>query len=384
MDLTYDDEQRALAQAARAMASREWSPQAVRDLEATGTGVAPGLWKSVCALGWPGLVLPAEHGGSDGRIAHLVAVLEELGAGAMSTPLPYSVALAALPLAWAPPSPARDALLPHLVEGNCLAVCALLEADADSTRPADPAPGDATSGWQLTGVKTFVPYASAADMLVVVTSLAGLGPALALVPARADGVRIRNLDAFAGEPLCEVTFSEVRITVENVVATGAQAEALLSRGREVLAVLLSAQAVGLCAGAVRVATRHASERVQFGRPIGAFQAVANRLVDAQAAIDGCRLLVHRAAWSLDTVTDSPDERALHVATVTAAAAGMTRTVVAHTHQTLGALGLTLEHDLQLFTRRAKSVEILLGRRAVHLEAVASALGLEPTREARRH
>lgn len=388
MDLTYDDEQRALAQAARALATREWTPQAVRDLEATGTGVAPELWKSVCALGWPGLVLPEEHGGSGGRISHLIAVLDELGAGAMSTPLPYSVALAALPVAWAAPSAGRDALLPHLVEGSSLAVCALLEADAHSRWPAEPAPGDATTGWHLTGTKTFVPYAGAADVLLVVTALAGLGRALVLVPVRAEGVHLRRLDAFAGEPLHELRLDSVAVGAADVVASGADAEALLERASDVFAVLLCAQATGLCEGALRVATQHARDRVQFGRPIGAFQAVANRLVDARAAIDGCRLLVHRAAFALDcgsdAAGDTPGERALHLATVSAATASMTRTVVAHTHQTLGALGLTLEHDLQLFTRRAKAIEILLGRRAHHLEAVASALGLEPISETRRH
>src|SRR5262249_21533894 len=106
--------------------------------------------------------------------------------------------------------------------------------------------------------------------------------------------------------------------------------------------------------------------------IGSFQTVANRLADARSAIDGTRLLVHRAGWAIDTTAVDVDN---HVATMKVHAAATIRAVVAGTHQNLGALGFTTEHDLQLYTRRLKALELALGDRTDHLETVATALGL---------
>jgi alkylation response protein AidB-like acyl-CoA dehydrogenase len=215
-------------------------------------------------------------------------------------------------------------------------------------------------------------FATAADVLLVTAALDREGPALVALPAHSAGIGCRRLQTFDGQPTFEVSFTDVQIAADDVVATGATAREAVAAGMAVLSVLSCAHAVGLCEGALAIATEHVGTRVQFGRPIGSFQTVANRLVDARSAIDGTRMLVHRAGWAIDTAAT---DAANHVATMKVHAAATIRAVVANTHQNLGALGFTTEHDLQLYTRRLKALELALGDKTDNLETIATALGL---------
>lgn len=372
MDLTYSSEQRLLADAAKAFTARDWPLSLVRDLEHQGTGVEEPLWKSICALGWPALLIAEGDGGLAGELAHLIVVAEELGAAAASSPLLYSVALGGIPLSRSTSGAARQKFLPGLAAGDTIAAGAFLQPGGRGFWPAAPVPGCERDGWRLSGVKTMVVFATAADVLLVTTILDSEGPALVAVPARGAGIGYRRLQTFDGQPTFEVGFTDVHVTADDVIAAGAHARDTVAAGWSVLAVLLCAHAIGLCEGALAIATRHVSERTQFGRPIGSFQTVANRLADARSAIDGSGLLVHRAAWAIDTAAEDADN---HVATMKVHVAGTIRAVVASVHQNLGALGFTMEHDLQLFTRRLKALELALGDKADAIETIATGLGL---------
>jgi alkylation response protein AidB-like acyl-CoA dehydrogenase len=372
VDLTLSSEQRQLADAANAFTTRDWPLSVVRNLEHHETGVISGLWKSMCALGWPGLPIAEDQGGLGGELGHLIVIAEQLGAAAASSPLLHSVALGAIPLSRSESESARQRFLAGLATGDMIAAGALLEPGGRGFWPAQCATGSRRDGWRLTGVKTMVVFATAADVLLITTALDGEGPALIALAAHDPGIGYRRLETFDGQPTFEVSLSDVHVAADAVVAAGGPARVLVSESGSILAVLLCAHAVGLCEGALAIATRHVSERWQFGRPIGSFQTVANRLADARSAIDGTRLLVHRAGWTIDA---GADDAANHVAAVKVHAAGTIRAVVASTHQNLGALGFTMEHDLQLYTRRLKALELALGDKTDGLETIASALGL---------
>lgn len=372
MDLTYSSEQRLLADAAKAFTARNWPLSTVRKLEQHDTGVEQSLWKSMSALGWPALLVTETEGGLGGKLAHLLVIAEQLGAAAASSPLPYSVALGAVPLSRSTSGPGRQRFLSSLAAGDMIAAGAFLQPGARGFWPEAPVAGCGRDGWRLRGVKTMVVFATAADVLLVTTTLDSEGPALVAVPAGAAGINYRRLQTFDGQPTFEVGFADVHVTTDDVIATGTLARETVAAGWSVLAVLSCAHAIGLCEGALAIATRHVGERTQFGRPIGSFQTVANRLADARSAIDGSRLLVHRAGWAIDA---GADDAANHVATMKVHAAATMRTVVASTHQNLGALGFTMEHDLQLFTRRLKAIELALGDKADAIETIATGLGL---------
>jgi alkylation response protein AidB-like acyl-CoA dehydrogenase len=372
VDLTYSDEQQQLADAAKAFVARDWPLSVVRDLEQHNTGVAAHLWKTICALGWPALLIAEEDGGLGGDLGHLIVLAEQLGVGAVSSPLLHSVALGAIPLSRSTSGTARQKFLAGLSTGDIIAAGAFLEPGARGVWPGAPAAGSGRDGWRLTATKTMVVFATAADVLLVTTTLDGEGPALVALDAHRGGIGYRRLETFDGQPTFEVRFADVDITADDVVATGAHADGVVGAARSLLAVLSCAHAIGLCEGAVGITTRHVSERVQFGRPIGSFQTVANRLADARSAIDGSRMLVHRAGWAIDTAAGDTESR---VAAMKVHTGATIRAVVAGTHQNLGALGFTMEHDLQLYTRRAKALELALGDRTDDFETIATALGL---------
>jgi alkylation response protein AidB-like acyl-CoA dehydrogenase len=132
-----------------------------------------------------------------------------------------------------------------------------------------------------------------------------------------------------------------------------------------------AYAVGAAERALELTVEHAKTRVQFGRPIGSFQAVAHRCADMRSEIDAVRYLVYQAAWSLASGRPS----ALEAGAAKAYGNEALRRVFMHAHQVHGAIGFSTEHDLQLFTRRAKAVELSWGGAASHRERVAQAMGL---------
>ena len=151
---------------------------------------------------------------------------------------------------------------------------------------------------------------------------------------------------------------------------------MIERALDHLGVLDTAYAVGLGDAALALAVDHASNREQFGRPIGVNQAVSHQCVDMRVDIDAMRVLVHQAAWRLDRAAGGDDPAATRaVALANAYARDVIPSVFARAHQVHGAMGFTMEYDLQLFSRRAKSYELTGGGAAWHLEQVAGSLGL---------
>jgi alkylation response protein AidB-like acyl-CoA dehydrogenase len=158
---------------------------------------------------------------------------------------------------------------------------------------------------------------------------------------------------------------------ERIVAAGGAAEDLLASTQMRAAVASLAFMVGAAERVLEMTVDYARTRTQFGRPIGSFQAVAHRCVDMRSDIDAVRLLVRQAAWCIG------ERQAGMLAVSTAKAYGneALRRIFMHAHQVHGAIGFSTEHDLPLFTRRAKAAELLWGSTAVHLERVATAMGL---------
>ena len=132
----------------------------------------------------------------------------------------------------------------------------------------------------------------------------------------------------------------------------------------------TAYAVGLCDAALALAVDHASNREQFGRPIGVNQAVSHQCVDIRVEIDAMRVLAHQAAWRLDRHDARSRRAARAVALANAYARDVLPGIFTRAHQVHGAMGFTMEYDLQLFSRRAKTYELTGGGAAGHLEQVA--------------
>ena len=383
MDLTHTEERSELAESVRAFVARDWPTATVRELQASETGFDPARWKRIAGLGWTAMPVPEEHGGLGGGFLDLAVVAEELGRGAVSSPLAATVTHGVLPLLWAGESSVRESRLVGLVGGETIACPADVEADGRSIWPAEPAPADG-HGWTLDGTKVLVPFAEVADLLMVTARLEGRGEAIVALPRTLDGVTTSRMRLPVGDPVYRVDLSGVRITPDDLLATGPSATDLKARTDGVSALVSCAYTVGLCESALRLAVEHARSREQFGRPIGAFQSVANRCADMRVETDAFRWLTCEAAWLLDRA-DGPDrahsadrigrDAGLAIATAKAYGDLAVRTVVRDSHQVLAGMGISTEHDLYLFTRRARTFEQSGGSLVSHLNRVADLIGL---------
>ncbi len=376
MDLTLDDDQRLLAESARQLFERTYPTSEARKAEERPERFSAELWTQAGELGWPGIALPEDVGGAGYGLLELAVLAEELGRAAVTLPLLTSYA-ATLPLLRAGRAPAGERWLGPLTTGDAVGALALLEPGGGSERAAPTLRGAATDGgWALSGTKLAVRFGARADVLVVSADLGDGRPSLLVVPGDAPGIDRRAHETFSPEPLAVVTFTDVAVGPDDVVGEPGTATAVVARALDHLGVLDTAYAVGLGDAALALAVDHASNREQFGRPIGVNQAVSHQCVDMRVDIDAMRVLVHQAAWRLDRAGGGDDPAATRaVALANAYARDVIPSVFARAHQVHGAMGFTVEYDLQLFSRRAKSYELTGGGAAWHLEQVARATGL---------
>jgi alkylation response protein AidB-like acyl-CoA dehydrogenase len=222
----------------------------------------------------------------------------------------------------------------------------------------------------LSGVKTFVPFAPHAHVLLVSARAGDEGTLLVGVAGGTPGLHHVRLTTLGGDPVYEVRLEAIRVPLANVVGPP-HATAAIARALSCAVVGALAYAVGAAERVLEMTVEYARTRVQFGRPIGSFQAVAHRCADMRSDLDALRYLVYQAAWCLDV--DRPSD--LEVAAAKAYGNEALRRIFMHAHQVHGAIGFSTEHDLHLFTRRAKATELTWGATDLHLGRVAVAMGL---------
>ncbi len=347
-----------LAASGRDFVQRSCPIARVRDIVQDPLGFARTLWDELSAVGGSGLATDEAHGGAGGGILELALLCEALGRGPVPSPLVVSTTLAALPIAWIGTDAQRTRWLPALASGAAIGTMAILEpGHRDEWSPAR-----LIGGVELRGQKVAVPWAGVANVVVVRAA-----DGLYLVepdPATLAIERHRDLGA---EPLFAVEFRDA--AAERL--GGDDHDAAFRRSIDCAAIAQLAYAVGAAERTLEMTVAYAGGRVQFGRPIGAFQAVAHRCVDMRTDLDACRYLMYRAAWALDR--NAP--WALEVASAQAYGTDALRRLFMHAHQVHGAIGFSTEHDLHLYTRAAKASELLYGSASHHLEIVATAMGL---------
>lgn len=367
MDLNPTAEQRDLAESATAFLARHCPPALVREAEASEDGFSAALWNEMAVLGWPGIALP----GSGGGVVELAMLAEVMGRFAATGPL-LSGALAGWAISWGGTDTQRDSLLPGLAAGERIATVAFAEPGQRHEWGAPALRGTpGTGAWILTGVKALVPFAASAKLLVVSVDLEGAGHSLVVIDPAAARISMRRHQAIGGEPLYEVSFDGTEIAADDVVGEPGSGADLIARLLDHATVLQACYAVGLAEAALDLAVRHAGAREQFGKPIGAFQAVANRCADMRTSITACRYLALKAATRLASGRDA----ALEVSVAKAYANQEIRQAFLHAHQVHGAIGYSMEYDLQLFSRRAKAFELAYGSTSFHRSRVAAAIGL---------
>jgi alkylation response protein AidB-like acyl-CoA dehydrogenase len=379
VNFAFSDEQEQFRAALRRfLAERAPSAAIRRAMERTeGLGRDPWMrevWKQACAeLGLAGIAIPERHGGQGFGCLEVGIVQEELGRALAPTPFFASVALAANAILLAGDEAEQARLLPGIAAGETRATLAVLEDSGrwDAEGIALVAARDGAA-WRFEGTKRFVVDGAEADLLLVAARLPGTRGAegIGLFTVRADeaGVTATPLDTL--DPLrCMAHLELAGARAERVGPEGGCGPALektLLRA----AVALAAEMSGAAARCLEMATEYARVRVQFGRPIGSFQAIQHKLAEVLLELELARSASWWASWVADR--DGPElAEAAHLAK--AGCAGALSRAAAENVQVHGGMGFTWEHDAQLFYKRARSADLLLGDASWHRSRLADRL-----------
>ncbi|MCH9036309.1 MAG: acyl-CoA/acyl-ACP dehydrogenase [Chloroflexi bacterium] len=377
MDLGLSEEQEMLRRTARELLEKECPKALVRDMEEDEKGYSPELWQKFAEQGFLGLPFSEEYGGTGFGFLDLMVLVEEFGRALVPGPYFYTVVLSGMAISEFGTEEQKKEYLPKIADGQAIMTFAHTEPsgrwDAGGVSVTGVADGD---DFVLNGVKLFVPDAHVSDYLLVTARTKESdnpedGITVFLVDAKTSGISYEVLKTIASDKQCEVVLEDVRVPRSNVLGE-------VDRGWPVVDQMLRRGAVGKCAEMVgnsqqvlEMTVEYAKTRVQFGRPIGSFQAIQHHCANMATDVDGSRFITYQAAWRLSE--DMPCDREVSMAKAWVSEA--CRRVAALGHQVHGGIGFTKEHDMQLFFRRAKQAELFFGDADYHKEKVAQAIGL---------
>ncbi|MCL5044678.1 MAG: acyl-CoA/acyl-ACP dehydrogenase [Deltaproteobacteria bacterium] len=375
MNFAFSQEQEMLREAARRFLADNCPATRVRRAMADPTGHDPELWQKLVELGWPGLLIPERYGGQGGNFLDMTVVVEEAGKALLPGPF-FTAALTGAPaLLDGAPEPLKQELLPRSARGDYICTVAVAEAggrlDAEGVelRPARQG-----RDWVLSGEKFFVPDAHLANGIVVAARTARKaeqGITLFLVDVPSPGLTITQLKTVdMTRRCCHLSFDNVVVPSSRILGKRHEGWPILRRMLEVATSALATELVGVAQRALDLSVEYARTRVQFGRPIGSFQAVKHKCVDMLVQVENARSLAYYAAWTVDE--RAPDSAAA-VAMAKAYASEMAVNVTSDAIQVHGGIGFTWEHDMHLYHRRALAGEASLGDARSHRETVARSI-----------
>ncbi|MDV3123654.1 acyl-CoA/acyl-ACP dehydrogenase [Mycobacterium sp. 21AC1] len=359
-EFAFSPEQVQLREAVRKFSAENFGEQRARVLMETDPRFDPKVWRRLGSeLGVLGLSVPESDGGAGGTLVDQAIAVEELGAALACGPVFGTVLLAIPALVASPPGTVRDELLAALVEGTRTAAFAV----SDVAGSFDPARVTVTGTGTLTGTVERV-VDGAADVLLVAATDAD-GVALYAVDASGPGVQRTDLVTLdLTRPQATIELSEAQ---GQLVAGPEEAERVINHALQVGSALLAAEQVGAAQHLLDLSVEYAKSRLQFGRPIGSFQAVKHRLAEGLVDLEHARSAAYHAAWALADGSDDP-ALAASIAQATASAA-FTR-IATDTIQVHGGIGFTWEHQAHLYFKRATTDAALLGSAEAHRSRVA--------------
>lgn len=374
MRLALTEEQEMLKRSARDFLDDKCSKAFVSQMEDSDTGFSRDLWQEMAELGWMGLVVPEQYGGGGMSFLDLAVLLEEMGRACLPGPFFSTVVLGALTIMDAGSEEQRQEYLPGLVRGEKIFTLALSEPgvgpdDTGSIRVEATLDGHAYS---IQGTKLFVPDAHIADhLLCVVRTKPEEGIAVLVADARSPQISHVLLKSIGGDKLCEVVFNGLSVPETDVLGRVSQGSMVVERIVQRAAVAKCCEMVGNMQRVLEMTVDYAKERKQFDRPIGSFQAIQHYCADMATDADAARLSTYQAAWMLSQALPCAREVAIAKAWMGEAS----RRVMDLAHQIHGAIGVSMEHDLHFYTRRAKAAEMAFGDADFHREVVAREMGL---------
>ena len=371
MNFAFSEEQEELRKTVRSFLDSKSPETEVRRLMDTDDGYDPAVWSQMGEqMGLQGLAIPEEFGGSGYSFVELGVVLEEMGRALLCAPYFSTVVLAANTLLQSGDDAAKKDFLPGIAAGETIATLAYTEPSGkwDESGVTMEATQDG-EGWTLNGTKMFVLDGHTADLIIVAARTAG-GVSLFTVVGDADGLTrtaLSTMDQTRKQAKLEFAGTPARL-----LGTEGQGWAVLSTVLDLAAVALAAEEVGGGQKVLDMAVEYAKVRVQFGRPIGSFQAIKHKCADMLLEVESAKSAAYYGMWCAAEMNDElPSVASLAKAYCSEAYFH----AAAENIQIHGGIGFTWEHPAHLYFKRAKSSELLFGDPTYHRELLAQRIGI---------
>jgi alkylation response protein AidB-like acyl-CoA dehydrogenase len=378
MALVLTEEQSMLRDSARALINDKAGVSHLRHLRDTRdtTGFSRELWKTFAEMGFSGLLVPEDFGGSGLGCVEAGVVMEEIGRNLMPSPFLATAVLAASALARGGSAAQKSEHLPKIADGSLLAALAVDEGAKHRPLMTQMQAVRSGNGFRLEGDKAFVVDGHTADLLIVAARTAGRagereGLTLFLVDPRTRGVEVERTVMVDSHNAARIKFDSVEVNADGVLGEvdqgGALLEGILNIGRGAVA----SEMVGVADGVFGRTVSYLRERKQFGKAIGEFQALQHRAAQLFIEIEITRAAVHKALQTLD----KDATKAAAAVAVAKARAGSTATLaVQEGVQMHGGMGMTDQFDIGFFMKRARVCQELFGDSNFHADQLARIKG----------
>ena len=339
-------------------------------------GYSKKVWREISELGWPGLLFDEKYGGMSGSFLEMFILFEQIGKSLLPSPLYSSAVLAGMLIDSAGSQEQKAKYLPGLIDGNLVFSFAYLDVNGqcDVDAPSVSAVPVENGAYCLGGSCILVPYCNTADKVMVYANVSKhekTGPSLFLLDTKSPGVECSPLLSISNEKLFALRFDKAKVEQEDVFGEIGNGSTHICDMLLKATTLKCAEMLGGLKKVVEMTVAHVKERRQFGKPLGTFQVIQHYCTDMTTDLEGGRLLANQAASLLDL--GEPCEK--EVAMAKAWLSDAYPRCCFKAHQMLGAYGFTEECDLYLWTKHAKTSDLVFGHSWLQRSKVAKALEL---------
>jgi alkylation response protein AidB-like acyl-CoA dehydrogenase len=373
MDLGLNETQQMLKNSAREFLLTECPDTYVRAMENDESGYATEIWDKIAGQGWIGLMFPETYGGFGLSFLELTILLEEMGKVMFPGPFFSTVIGGGLTLLIGGNEQQKQIFIPKICEGKLIVSIAINEPnsywDPGSINTISKEFGDK---YIINGRKSFVDNAYISDYIIIA---AKTGPSdndisLFIAPSKSDGINQALLKTIGSDKKSELSITNLELDKDALIGDINQGWNYIKKIQEFGAIGKCAEMSGGSQEVLSMTVEYAKQRIQFGRPIGSFQAIQHHCANMAIDVEGIKYLTHQAAWKLSEGLNASRE----VAIAKAWSSDAYQRICALGQVCHGAIGYTKEHNMQMYTRRAKSAELAYGDSKYHLQNIENIIG----------
>ena len=364
MEFGLTEFQQMISNSSDEFLAQECQMEYVREMETDSVGCTDVFWSQIVGQGWTGIGIPEEYGGTGGDFLDLAVLLENTGKYLMPGPLFSTVILGALTILDSGSDQQKSEWLPQISAGTLLVTMALLE-ESNSYDWKDVQTTAQLEGgkYRICGNKLFVPYAHTAGLIIIPAKTENDNISLFAVDPNQNGVTVRPMDIMSSDKNSTVQLDDVVIEETSMLGELNSGGVFFDRTFIRAVIAKCVQMTGSLSACLDITLDYVKQRSQFGRSIGAFQAIQHHCSNMAIDLEGSRHVAYQAAWALSNNIDASNSAHLAKAWINDA----TQRISTLAHQSHGAIGFTHDYDLQMHTRWLKSQELLYGNNHYHKE-----------------